>query len=367
MTDADKEPYTHSHSLKPSSSKVLKASSRNEEEIVGLEQEALIPYIDADAGRQNSVTLERKGIARLAINGSKGGAERSGTAKKNSEEKVLGTKIGSKNLNEHEKLNDDSTESEFEQVSGLCSQNMNDVDKMRASYMERLHSTSTTTHQSQDYTSLDSDQQFLSSTNSAFSPVVPMISTLSSCSVESSASPQLQKNTPVDSTNLISATAKRSFVELTESRSLAAGQYTETEIQKTIRIRRSPLIEEEENEEDQRETSEDDLKDVCLNVSADDKDAEKLLTKSIQVISSPKDSMVKSEYLTHLSHMLMDDCRQFHTDENVCDLHTDECHGSQTVHTNSHGAHQSTISKLLIDYLICCKKTDGKVKLLRRK
>lgn len=65
----------------------------------------------------------------------------------------------------------DSTDSsEFAHVTSVCSQNENDVDRMRTSFLERLHSASPTMQRT-------TDRQFSASPYSAFSSVLPASNT----------------------------------------------------------------------------------------------------------------------------------------------------------------------------------------------
>lgn len=69
---------------------------------------------------------------------------------------------------------------------------------------------------------------------------------------------------------------------------------------------------------DQRRRSSDELQGLNLTVSSEEGEAGELVNESSRLVSKQVDHRVASEYLTNLSHMLIDDCRQFH--ENGADV-----------------------------------------------
>lgn len=121
------------------------------------------------------------------------------------------------------------------------------------------------------------------------------------------------KINPADSPVVTTTIVHLVTTTLTEVQKQFSGTWKEFEVVKTRRI---PSLKTDDNIGE--DSNSDDLKDLHVTVQSEQGEAGKLVDEFSEIVSKPHDLRVKEEYLTNLSHMLMEDCREFHMENEEC-------------------------------------------------
>lgn len=120
---------------------------------------------------------------------------------------------------------------------------------------------------------------------------------------------------------------------LTEVSKQFSGTWKEFEVVKTRRIAGTKVGGARFTDEN----NVDDLEDLHVTVQSEQGEAGKLVDGSSSMVNKPHDFRVKEEYLTNLSHMLMEDCREFHNENEESKFyHVPHYHDTQHVHYAPH-------------------------------